>query len=198
MTLNQRIEAQVLWGRTNESAGAPPYWPWLQAGGQYAAAHVDDLSTLIGPQMPPGSVGELSRIFPWLRQGPNFTEPEDVSDPEVTQFRLFDAYTSYLKAIANQAPLVVALDDLHWADKPTLLLLQHVARELSRTRILIVGNYRDTDITRQRRVAIGTGLNASWIEERKQALRMPASSPFVPTSRANAAIPRPRHASSVA
>jgi hypothetical protein len=44
---------------------------------------------------------------------------------------------------------VIALDDLHWADKPTLLLLQHVARELSRTRVLVVANYRDTDITRQ-------------------------------------------------
>jgi len=141
--------AQVLWGRTHESAGAPPYWPWLQAGGQYAAAHVDDLTTVIGPQMPPGSVGELSRIFPWLRQGANFSEPPEISDPEVAQFRLFDAYTSYLKAIASQAPLVVALDDLHWADKPTLQLLQHVARELSRMRVLIVGNYRDTDITRQ-------------------------------------------------
>ena len=31
--------AQVLWGRTHESAGAPPYWPWVQAGNQYAAAH---------------------------------------------------------------------------------------------------------------------------------------------------------------
>ncbi len=141
--------AQVLWGRTHESAGAPPYWPWLQAGNQYAAGHVDDLTTLIGPLMPPGATAELSRIFPWLRQTPNFVEPEVVSDPEVAQFRLFDAYTSYLKAIASQAPLVVALDDLHWADKPTLQLLQHVARELSRMRVLIVGNYRDTDITRQ-------------------------------------------------
>jgi class 3 adenylate cyclase/tetratricopeptide (TPR) repeat protein len=141
--------AQVLWGRTHESAGAPPYWPWLQAGGQYAAAHVDDLPTVIGPQMPPGSVSELSRIFPWLRQDPNVTEPEETADPEVAQFRLFDAYTSYLRAIANQAPLLVALDDLHWADKPTLQLLQHIARELSRMRVLIVGNYRDTDITRQ-------------------------------------------------
>jgi len=141
--------AQVLWGRTHESGGAPPYFPWLQAGGQYSAAHVDDLTTLIGPQMPPGAVNELSRIFPWLKQLPNFVEPEDVADPEVAQFRLFDAYASYLRAIANQAPLVIALDDLHWADKPTLLMLQHVARELSRMRVLIVANYRDTDITRQ-------------------------------------------------
>jgi predicted ATPase/class 3 adenylate cyclase len=141
--------AQVLWGRTHESAGAPPYWPWLQAGNQYAAAHVDDLPTVIGPQMTPEAINELTRIFPWLRQGVNVGEPEEVSDPEVAQFRLFDAYSQYLRAIAAQAPLVIALDDLHWADKPTLQMLQHIARELSRMRVLIVGNYRDTDITRQ-------------------------------------------------
>jgi len=141
--------AQVLWGRTHESAGAPPYWPWIQAGNQYAAAHQDDLPTLIGPQMAPEAINELVRIFPWLLQGANVTAPPEISDPEVAQFRLFDAYTQYLRAIANQAPLVIALDDLHWADKPTLQLLQHVARELSRMRVLIVGNYRDTEITRQ-------------------------------------------------
>ena len=141
--------ATVLWGRTHESAGAPPYFPWLQAGNQYATAHADDLEALIGPHMPPGAGAELSRIFPWFRQAQNFVEPAAEPDPEVAQFRLFDAYTSYLKAIASQGPLVVAIDDLHWADKPTLQLLRHIARELSRTRILIVGNYRDTDINRQ-------------------------------------------------
>ena len=44
--------------------------------------------------------------------------------------------------------LVVVLDDLHWADKPSLLLLQHLARELARMRILVVGTYRDTDLSR--------------------------------------------------
>jgi class 3 adenylate cyclase/Cdc6-like AAA superfamily ATPase len=141
--------AQVLWGRTHESAGAPPYWPWLQAGNQYAAAHQDDLPTLIGPQMTPEAINELTRIFPWLLTGVNVSAPPEISDPEVAQFRLFDAYAQYVRAIASQAPLVIALDDLHWADKPTLLLLQHIARELSRMRVLIVGNYRDTDITRQ-------------------------------------------------
>jgi class 3 adenylate cyclase/tetratricopeptide (TPR) repeat protein len=140
--------AQVLWGRTHESAGAPPYFPWLQAGNQYAAAHQDELPVIIGPQMTPEAISELVRIFPWLLQG-NVAPPEVTSDPEVAQFRLFDAYAQYLRAIAAQAPLVIALDDLHWADKPTLQLLQHIARELSRMRVLIVGNYRDTDITRQ-------------------------------------------------
>jgi predicted ATPase/class 3 adenylate cyclase len=141
--------AQVLWGRTHESAGAPPYWPWIQAGNQYALVHQDDLPTVIGPQMTPEAISELVRIFPWLLQGRNVGAPAHVADPEVAQFRLFDAYAQYIRAIAHEAPLVIALDDLHWADKPTLQLLQHVARELSRMRVLIVGNYRDTDITRQ-------------------------------------------------
>ncbi|HEY5639294.1 MAG TPA: protein kinase [Dehalococcoidia bacterium] len=141
--------AQVLWGRTHEAAGAPAYWPWLQAGEQYAGGHVDDLFDAVGVNMPPTAIAELTRIFPWLRGQPNVGEPEPQSDPEVAQFRLFDAYTSYVRAIAMEAPLVIALDDLHWADKPTLMMLQHIAREVARMPVLIVGNYRDTDINRQ-------------------------------------------------
>jgi class 3 adenylate cyclase len=141
--------AQVLWGRTHEAAGAPAYWPWLQAGEQYAMAHTDDLQEAVGNNMPPGAAAELTRIFPWLRGQPNVSEPEPQSDPEVAQFRLFDAYTSYVRAMALNAPVVIALDDLHWADKPTLMMLQHIARELSRMPVLIIGNYRDTDINRQ-------------------------------------------------
>ncbi len=139
--------ATVLWGRTHETGGAPAYWPWYQAGNQFAAAY--DLTTVIAPNLPPGAGAELSRIFTWLRQQPNFVEPEPITDPEVAQFRLFDAYAAFIRAMAIQTPLVIALDDLHWADKPSLLLLQHIARDLSRLRVLIVGNYRDTDITRQ-------------------------------------------------
>ncbi len=68
--------AQVLWGRTHESAGAPPYWPWIQAGNQYALAHQDDLPTVIGPQMTQEAINELTRIFPWLTQGENVGLPE--------------------------------------------------------------------------------------------------------------------------
>ena len=138
--------AQVIWGRTHESTGAPPYWPWIQAGNQWAAGAGVAPGAL---NLSPATVGELSRIFPDLRQQPGFVEPRAEADPESAQFRLFDAFATFIRAVAADVPLVIALDDLHWADKPTLLLLQHVARELSRTRILIIGNYRDTDITRQ-------------------------------------------------
>ena len=95
--------------------------------------------------MPPGSVSELSRIFPWLRRGANFVEPEEISDPEVAQFRLFDAYASYLKAIANQAPLVVALDDLHWADAATVAWLGYLVRHLSSESLVLLAASRPTE-----------------------------------------------------
>ncbi|MCH7512041.1 MAG: AAA family ATPase, partial [Chloroflexi bacterium] len=72
----------------------------------------------------------------------------EVTDPESAQFRLFDAYTSFIRAIAAEQPLLLVLDDLHWADKPSLMLLQHFARSLSRMRVLVVGTYRDTDLVR--------------------------------------------------
>jgi len=92
--------------------------------------------------------GELVRLFPELRRLPGFSEPAPVTDPETAQFALFDAYTQFIRTLAARGPLLLALDDLHWADKPTLLLLQHLARELSHLRVLVVGTYRDTELSR--------------------------------------------------
>ena len=137
--------ALVLWGGAYESSGAPPYRPWVQVASMFASQ--DDVSTL-APLMPPDAPAELSRIIPWLRGQANVGEPEAIVDPESARFRLFDAYASFLRAMATKTPLVIVLDDLHWADKPTLQLLQHLARELPRLRVMIVGTYRDTDLSR--------------------------------------------------
>jgi len=52
---------------------------------------------------------------------------------------LFDSITAFLKTASQRQPLVLVLDDLHWADQPSLALLQFVARELSGARVLIIG-----------------------------------------------------------
>jgi len=136
--------AAVLWGMGHESAGAPSYWPWMQVGRSYSQAY--GLTDLI-PDMD-GKSAELIRIFPELAEMQNLEEPEAASDPEAAQFRLFDAYTTFIRAMSKKMPLVIVLDDLHWADKPSLLLLRHLARELSRMRVLIVGTFRDTELAR--------------------------------------------------
>ena len=132
--------ARVLWGRAHEASGAPAYWPWKQVGDSHArfvtpAEVSEDLDS--------AQAAELSRIFPVLGG-----QPAEATDAAAAQFRLYDAYTAFMRAGSNRAPLLIVLDDLHWADQPSLLLLQHMARELGRMRILIVGTYRDTDLSR--------------------------------------------------
>jgi len=134
--------AQSLWGRAHESSGAPAYWPWVEVGEAYRAArNLADIDFQ-------GKGPILGGIFPFSRQQPGFVEPEPLADPEAAQFRLFDAFLTFVRGMAAQVPLLILLDDLHWADKPSLLLLQHVARELSRMRVLIACTYRDTDLSR--------------------------------------------------
>ena len=51
--------------------------------------------------------------------------------------------------LALSQPLMLVLDDLHWADKPSLLLLQFLGREMGGSRLLVVGTYRDVELSRQ-------------------------------------------------
>jgi predicted ATPase len=137
--------AQALCGRSHESGGAPAFWPWVQIGRAYGAVtDAAQVQSDIGSQGP-----ELLRLFPELKQLiPDIGDPMPMTDPQSAQFRMFDAYVTFIRAASSRMPLVLILDDLHWADKPTLLLLQHLAREVSSMRVLLVGTYRDTDLSR--------------------------------------------------
>ncbi|MBN9494927.1 serine/threonine-protein kinase PknK, partial [bacterium] len=127
--------AQVLWGRNHEGAGAPAFHPWVQVGRQWGA--VNDLGVLTPVLAADGS--DLAVLFPELRQVVGFTEPPTIGDPAAAQFHLFESFTSFIRAASIARPLVLVLDDIHWADKPSLLLLQHLARELANMRVLVIG-----------------------------------------------------------
>ena len=70
-------------------------------------------------------------------------------EPEQARFRLFDSITTFLKSAGRRQPLVLILDDLHWSDKASLLLLEFVAAELAGSRLLVIGTYRDMEVSRQ-------------------------------------------------
>jgi predicted ATPase len=80
-------------------------------------------------------------------------QPPPQLEPEQARFRLFDSITAFLKTASQRQPLVLVLDDLHWADQPSLMLLQFVARELGGARLLLVGTYRDMELSRQHPLA---------------------------------------------
>ena len=72
-------------------------------------------------------------------------------DPSLQQSDLFEQYSHVLHAVAREHPLVLILEDLHWADTGTVSLLFHLARRLEGRRVLLVGTYRPAD------VAVGIG-----------------------------------------
>ncbi|MCI0859096.1 MAG: protein kinase [Chloroflexi bacterium] len=137
--------AKVLWGRCYDGEGAPPYWPWVQAIRSYVRdKEPEELRSEmgVGAEDIAEIVSDVRERLPGLRTPPQL-------EPEQARFRLFDSITAFLKSAARRQPLVLVLDDLHWADHPSLLLLEFVARELSSARLLIIGTYRDMELSRQ-------------------------------------------------
>jgi nucleoside-triphosphatase THEP1 len=108
----------VFLGRCWEEGGAPAYWPWIQVV-RAAGGEFEQLS----PQ-------QTDRAAP---------------DPDSQRFRLFDAVTRFLVRRAAERPQVVLLDDLHAADKPSLLLLRFLSESITTERVLVVVSYRPTD-----------------------------------------------------
>ena len=145
--------AQVLWGRSYEEQGAPPYWPWVQAIRSYVREREPEL---LSSEMGSGAadiaeiVSDVRERLPGLPQGSKL-------EPEQARFRLFDSISAFLKSVSQRQPLVLVLDDLHWADQPSLALLQFVARVLGGARLLIIGTYRDMELSRQHPLAEALG-----------------------------------------
>ena len=141
----QQRGAQVLWGRCAEEQGAPPYWPWVQAIRAYVQR--TDPETLRS-EMGLGA-SDIAQIVPDIRgKLPELEAPPEL-EPEQARFRLFDSVCSFLKNATHSQTLVLLLDDLHWADNPSLLLLQFLAREMGGSPLLVVGCYRDVELSRQ-------------------------------------------------
>jgi tetratricopeptide (TPR) repeat protein len=146
--------AQVLWGRCYEGGGAPSYWPWVQAIRQYVASHEpEELRSEMG-----STASIIAEIVDEVRDRlPNMTVVPKLDDPESARFRLFDAIATFLKNAAQSRPIVLILDDLHWADKPSLMMLEFISRELASSRVLVVGTYRDMELNRRHPLSVTLG-----------------------------------------
>jgi len=66
--------------------------------------------------------------------------------PEQQRRFLFNAYREFVERSARQRPIVALFEDLHWADEPTLLLMQHLAQAVAGMPLLMIGTYRDVDL----------------------------------------------------
>jgi class 3 adenylate cyclase len=137
------VGAVVLYGRCSEEA-ALPYGPWVEALTHYIEhgpenvlrAHVERHG------------GELERLVPSLEQRILDAPPPRETDPDSERYLLWGAIVGLLREASAEEPIVLLLDDLQWADKPTLLLLKHVVSEGQGLRALVIGTYRESDLTR--------------------------------------------------
>jgi DNA-binding SARP family transcriptional activator len=144
----ERRGARTLWGRCYEREGAPPYWPWVQVIRAYLRGHAELCGSSL--ERPARVVAEL---VPELREHlPGLEPPPALHDPKQERFRLLDAVASLLAGAAAVRPLAIVLDDLHASDADSLLLLEFVARELADAPLLVVGTYRDVELTRRHRL----------------------------------------------
>ena len=141
----ERAGAHVLWGRCLEDAGAPPYWPWVQAAGAYVKTQDSKhLAVMMGQ-----GAADIAEIIPEVQEKLPDWEPPPSLKPEQARFRLFNSTAAFLRNAASAHGLMLVLDDLHRADRPTLLMLQFLARQMENSRLLVVGTYRDIEVSGQ-------------------------------------------------
>ena len=130
----------VLAGRAPEEA-LVPYQPFLEALRHYVAgAPRDELRRSVRDWGP-----ELARLVPELgrRLGELPTPVGEAGGEDFERYRLFEAVVALFEAISSRAPILLVLDDLHWADRPTLLLLRHLARSYEPAHLLILVAYQN-------------------------------------------------------
>jgi predicted ATPase len=96
--------------------------------------------------MGPGAA-DIAQFLPELTVILDGLDQPPVLEPEQARFRLFFSITEFLKNASRSQPLLIILDDLHWADESSLLLLEFLAREISSNRTMVVGTYRDREVT---------------------------------------------------
>jgi class 3 adenylate cyclase len=132
--------AVVLYGRCEDGLGVA-YRPWRDAL-EHLVEHAptDLLESHVAARG-----GDLARLVPGFT-GRYAAPPPTESDTETERYLMFRAVADLVQRAARAAPVVVVLDDLHWADDPTIQLLRHLAISADLGRVLIVSTYRPTDV----------------------------------------------------
>ena len=134
-------------GHCYEWDGTPPYWPWIEI----LRARIADLDDAMLEQQIGGGAGRIAQIVEEISiRLPEFSTPTGPElPPEQVRFQIFDAIARFFHRTAQEAPIVLLIEDLHWADGASLQLLDFIAHHLSSSEILVLGTYRDTDLTQE-------------------------------------------------
>ena len=131
----------VVWGRSEEGDGAPPFWPWIQI--VRTLLEHPDTDALQSALRRHGS--ELGQLIPDVKAVTRELAAPPMVEAAAARYRFLDAVGGFVAHLAKHRPLVIVLDDLHWADPPTLQLTEHVARAVRDFGVRLVATYRQVD-----------------------------------------------------
>jgi hypothetical protein len=133
--------ATVLFGRCYEE-NVVPYQPFVEAIEHYLRH--GDPADVRADLVRSGTI--LARLLPDV--GLRFPDlPEPVrAEPDTERYLMFEAVDALLSGIAKRTPLLLVLDDLHWADRPTLALLCHIARHAESAPLVALGTSRASEV----------------------------------------------------
>ena len=132
----------ILFGHCEEEL-ATPYQLFAEALGHYVTHAPED--QLLAHVAAHGS--ELTRVLPALASRIPDLPPTRATDADTERFLLFAAIVGLLATMSEHQPIVLVLDDLQWADKGSLLLLRHLAGSDAPMRLLVLGIYRDSELS---------------------------------------------------
>ena len=135
--LSVQTRARVLQARAHETERALPLGLWVDALRSAGTSFCLDTAYRIDPVWR----RELACLVPELASGNEETRARNVDER-----RLFEAVLNFLSRVADQAPVLVALDDLHWADDASVRLLAFVVRRIATARLLIIATLREEEV----------------------------------------------------
>jgi DNA-binding CsgD family transcriptional regulator/tetratricopeptide (TPR) repeat protein len=132
--------ALVLYGAC-DAVVRTPYGPFIDALEHLArVSEPDVLRGALG-----GRAGELTRLLPDLPSRLGELAPPVQADPDTERHRLHTAVTDVLVGVSRSRPLLLVLEDVHWADASTLLLVRHLVRAAGNGRLLLLTTFRDAE-----------------------------------------------------
>ena len=129
------------WGRCEEGDGAPPFWPWIQV--IRALLQHPDTDAVRAALRTHGA--QLAQLVPEVASVAGELAAPPPLDPARARYRFFEAVGGFIEDLAAQGPLALVLDDLQWADPPSLELTVHLARRTPALNALLIATYRDVD-----------------------------------------------------
>ncbi len=145
-----------------EGEGAQPYWPWVQfLRALIATRSPEELREQMG-----SGAADIARVIPGLRDTLRELPESPAVQSSQERFRLFDSITCFLRRVASSdGTQILVLDDLQWADAPSLRLIEFLAHELADAPILLVGAYREDEVEHPLSETLGVLARRSLFEQ---------------------------------